>query len=120
MKHQESELQRNCVTWFRLTHPKLAKLLFAVPNGGRRSKVEACIMKAEGTMAGVADLLLLVPSGRKHGLCIEMKTATGKQSQSQKDWERAVTEQGYGYMVCRSFDDFRSTVSEYLNEKCHS
>lgn len=117
MKHQESELQRNCVTWFRLAHPKLAKLLFAVPNGGRRSKVEACIMKAEGTMAGVADLLLLVPNETCHGLCIEMKTATGRQSSSQKEWEQAVTEQGYCYTICRSFDDFRCTVSDYLNKK---
>lgn len=116
MKHQESELQRNCVTWFRLTHPKLAKLLFAVPNGGRRSKVEACIMKAEGTTAGVADLLLLVPNQQHHALCIEMKTASGRQTQNQKDWQSAVTSQGYRYVVCRSFDDFLSTIREYLNE----
>lgn len=47
-RHEESHLQRQCVAWFRLQYPKLARLLFAVPNGGGRSKVEAGIMKAEG------------------------------------------------------------------------
>ena len=61
MKHEESHIQRNCVKWFRLAYPKLARLLFAVPNGGKRGIREAAIMKAEGVVAGVADLLLLIP-----------------------------------------------------------
>lgn len=56
MTHAESILQRNCVTWFRLQYRSLAGLLFAVPNGGGRSRVEASIMKAEGVTPGVGDI----------------------------------------------------------------
>jgi len=74
---EEHQIQVACVRWFRLQYSKLSLNLFAVPNGGRRDKVTAGKLKAEGVVAGVADLLLLVPSGCFHGLAIEMKTRTG-------------------------------------------
>lgn len=114
MTHEESNIQRWCVFWFRRQYPRLARVLFAVPNGGARSRVTAAILKAEGVVAGVADLLLLVPSGQYHGLCIEMKTRRGRQQPTQKEWQREVESQGYKYTVCRSVDEFRETVSAYL------
>lgn len=114
MTHEESNIQRWCVFWFRRQYPRLARVLFAVPNGGARSRVTAAILKAEGVVAGVADLLLLVPSGQYHGLCIEMKTGRGRQQQTQKEWQREVEAQGYKYTVCRSVEEFRDTVSAYL------
>lgn len=112
--HEESELQIACVRWFRYQHPSVAPLLFAVPNGGVRNAVTASILKAEGVVAGVADLLLLVPSGGWHGLAIEMKTPTGRQSERQRAWQRAVEGQGYLYAVCRSVEGFITTVEGYL------
>ena len=114
MYHEESQIQRACVKWFGLQHRSLDGLLFAVPNGGRRGKVEAAIMKAEGVYPGVADLLLLVPRGKWHGLAIEMKTDKGRQSPAQREWELKVTEQGYAYAVCRSVDEFIELVEDYL------
>lgn len=114
MRHIESRIQVSCVTWFRLQYPKMARLLFAVPNGGMRGKVEASIMKAEGVVAGVADLLLMVPTSAHHGLCIEMKTAKGRQQESQKSWQEAVEGQGYKYVICRSLDDFMEQIRAYL------
>lgn len=114
MRHLESDIQIACVRWFRYQHPSVAPLLFAVPNGGARNAVTASILKAEGVVAGVADLLLLVPSGGWHGLAIEMKTPTGRQSESQKAWQRAVEGQGYRYAVCRSVEGFIETVEGYL------
>lgn len=110
-------MQIACVRWFRYQHPRLARLLFAVPNGGARNAVTASILKAEGVVAGVADLLLLVPSGDSHGLAIEMKTPKGRQSDSQREWQNEVEAQGYTYAVARSFDDFRRIVSDYLAKK---
>ena len=74
MRHIESQIQQNCVTWFRLQYPKISRLLFAVPNGGARNAREAAIMKGEGVTAGVSALILLFPSGGFHSLCIEFKT----------------------------------------------
>ena len=112
--HIESQLQKSCVKWFRMQFPRLRPLLFAVPNGGARSAITGAILKSEGVLAGVADLLLLVPNEKYHGLCIEMKTAKGRQSTTQKQWERAVTLQGYKYIVCRSFTDFVKEINNYL------
>lgn len=115
MRHIESVIQCQCVKWFRLQYPAVGNLLFAVPNGGRRGKIEACILKAEGVVAGVADMLLLVPSGGYHGLAIEMKTATGRQAPSQRQWQQLVENAGYRYIVCRSLDQFIANIKEYMN-----
>lgn len=114
MRHQESELQRSCVKWFRYSYPQFKKLLFAVPNGGFRNVREASIMKAEGVVAGVSDLILLLPRKDHHALCIEMKTEKGRQSDNQKEFEDAVVEQGYKYIVCRSFDEFMEEIDNYI------
>lgn len=114
MKHEESHIQRNCVKWFRLAYPKLSRLLFAVPNGGKRGIVEASIMKAEGVVSGVADLLLLVPKGNHNALAIEMKTSKGKQNENQKLWQNDFEQMGGKYVICRCFDEFRNEIERYL------
>ena len=115
MKHQESSMQMQCVKWFRYQYANIAPLLFAVPNGGQRNAITAKILKAEGVVPGVADLILMVPNADYHALCIEMKAGkTGRQSEYQKQWQNAVVAAGYKYVVCRSFDDFHDTVTNYL------
>lgn len=114
MRHNESRLQKQCVSWFRLQYPRLALLLFAVPNGGARSRVEAAVMKGEGVTAGVADVLLLYPSSGYHGLCVEFKTPKGRQQPSQQLWQKHVEQAGYKYVVVRSFEVFVITIKEYL------
>ena len=64
-QHYESKLQQNCVKWFGMQYAKYDKLLFAIPNGGHRSKTEAGILIGEGVKAGVADLMLAVPCSPK-------------------------------------------------------
>lgn len=117
VRHVESIIQRNCVKWFRLQYPELRMLLFSVPNGGYRNAAEARIMKAEGIVAGVSDLILMYPSKGYHALCIEMKTESrqSKQTENQKEWQEAVEQRGYKYVVCRSFNEFYSEVSGYIN-----
>lgn len=117
-RHLESQLQQQCVAWFRLQYRKLELNLFAVGNGGRRGKTEAKIMKGEGVTAGVADLLLLAPSaaGDFHGLCIEMKTTEkdSRQRDTQKAWQAAVERTGYKYVICRTFEEFQAAVTAYI------
>lgn len=112
---EEHEIQCACVRWFALKFPYLSGRLFAVPNGGRRDKATAAKLKAEGVVAGVADLILLKSSDNYYALLIEMKTARGRQSESQKKWEKAVCAgDEYKYVVCRSVDDFMREVTCYL------
>lgn len=119
MNQEEHNLQCACVKWFAYQHPELAGLLFAVPNGGARSKSTAGKLKAEGVVAGVADLILLVPYAF-HALCIELKTKTGRQSPEQIEWQEKVRKKGYVYVVIRSLDDFIATVEGYLNQSGES
>lgn len=118
MQDAEHRLQCACVRWFRYQYPHHASLLFAVPNGGRRDAITGARLKAEGVVAGVADLLLFVPTKQHHALCIEMKTATGRQSTAQKEWQRLVEQLGYQYAVIRDFPAFEQLIKDYLaNDK---
>lgn len=135
MREEEHNIQAACVRWFNLQWPEYRGLLFAVPNGGARSKATAGKLKAEGVVPGVADLILLVPHlGFPHiiegnademvsyvgtadlfcGLCIEMKTAKGHQSPEQKEWQTKVESKGYRYAVVRSLEEFMFVVNGYL------
>lgn len=117
MRNEESRIQKACVKWFRLQYPRYARLLFAVPNGGARSAVTGSILKTEGVVAGVSDLILLIPSGRYHALCIEMKATNGRQQDSQKIWEKEVSKRGYKYVVCRSVEEFIEVINSYIEVK---
>lgn len=114
--HEESQLQRDCVAWFRMQYPNHALMLFAVPNGGGRSPVEAAILKGEGVVAGVADLILLEARGNYGALCIEMKTRSksSRQSVNQKIWQEATQKAGNAYVVVRTFEQFQDLVRRYF------
>lgn len=120
MNQEEHDIQCACVKWFAYAHPELRGLLFAVPNGGARSKATAGHLKAEGVVAGVADLIMMVPRIEEgcrnmwHALCIEMKKKGGYQSPEQKEWQKKVETHGYKYAVCRSLDEFIDAIENYL------
>ena len=113
---KEHRLQCACVQWFRAQHPKYRHNLFAVPNGGRRDKVTGAKLKAEGVLAGVADLILLKSNASHGALLIEMKTGSGKQSEVQGRWQRAIEKDGYKYVLCRSLEDFMREINAYLKD----
>lgn len=117
----ESVIQHTCVCWFRKTFPKVANLLFAVPNGGWRGPKAALTMRYEGQVNGVADLILLFPAGGKSSLCLEMKvpkkngSSAGTQSKDQKAWQELVEANGSIYVVCHGLIEFINAVCSYLH-----
>lgn len=113
MRHLESKLQQYCVKWFRIQYPKV--IIFAIPNGGFRNALEAKILRAEGVLSGVADLLVLKSNTVYNGLFIEMKNGKNKQTELQEHFEDYCTRNKYAYFVCRSFDEFKTIVETYLN-----
>jgi len=121
-RQSESNLQAACVRWFRMQYPKIGKLLLAIPNGARLygNKTQRAIqwrkLEKEGAVKGAADLLLAIPSGDYGGLFIEMKTKAkhSKQSKFQKAFEKVVVENGFGYAMPRSFEEFQQVVKTYL------
>lgn len=118
MRDEEHKIQHTCVQWFRIQYPQLQGRLFAVPNGGNRDAVTGSRLKAEGVVAGVCDLILLVKRGRYGAMLIEMKKPGGYLSRSQKDWYNAVCADGdYCYVVCKSVEDFAFAVKKYLGDE---
>lgn len=112
----ESQIQKQCVEWFRKNYPSIEPLFFAVPNGGARNAWTAKIMRDEGVRSGVADLILQIPIGGYASLAIEMKTPVGKQSQSQKAYEKLAKRMKNKYVVCHSLDEFQKAVREYIGQ----
>lgn len=113
----ESIEQQQLMAWAALEAHKYPclRLLHAIPNGGKRGKVTAAIMQAEGVKRGVPDLFLPVPRGGYHGLYIEMKRQRGGQvSGHQVWWLNALREQGYRTAVCKGFEPARRVILDYL------
>ena len=88
--------------------------IFAVPNGGNRNVVEAIKMKSTGTLAGVSDLIVLMPN---RCIFIEVKTDVGKQSDKQKEFESTVKLLGFEYYVVRNINDFNLIINTPLTTK---
>lgn len=115
-RNDEHKLQVSIVNWFRLQYPSMRHNLFAVPNGGRRDAATGRILKDEGVLAGVSDLILLKSNQHYGALLIETKTKKGTQRESQKEWESKITADGYKYVVVRSLDDFIKEVDDYFKD----
>lgn len=94
--------------------PELA-LLFAIPNGGKRDKITAAKLKAEGVKAGVPDLMLPVARGGYHGLFIELKVGDNRPSKSQKEWIAHLLNQGYDCAVCWEWTQAMEILLAYLD-----
>ena len=67
-----------------------------------------------GVQPGFPDLVLLVASQDCHALFIELKSATGRQEDSQKEYQALVEAQGYRYALVRSFDEFKKLIENYM------
>lgn len=84
--------------------------VFAIPNGGMRSKSQAMALKVEGVSAGVPDLF--IPSLK---LFIEMKKEKGgKVSPEQKDWLEYLNSCGYVALVANGCEEAKNIFHKVL------
>lgn len=81
-KEYAYELQIQAAGWQNIWQdfPETRRLLFAVPNGGRRDKMDVMQLKASGLVPGIPDLIF-VWQKKVYGL--EGKTTTGILSSEQ-------------------------------------
>lgn len=111
------KIQAECVKIAWNEFPETRFSLFHVANEVDRPDSSPMIgarRRAEGIVRGVSDLILLLPRKGYHALCIEMKTESGYQSSFQKNWQSIVESNGYKYVVCRSAEQFRNELKDYL------
>jgi hypothetical protein len=114
MKITEHQIQSALFQWFKIQHPKL--IMFAIPNAAKRSFAQASYMKAEGLISGIADIFLMCANKTHHGLFIELKSAKGKLSEQQAYFLEQAKERGYQAIVCYSFDEAKTAITNYLQE----
>ena len=93
----------------------IADYLFAIPNGGFRTKTTASKLKAEGVKPGVWDLMLPLARRGQHALWVEMKAPDGRPSADQLTWGEKMQRAGYGLAICYSVDDAIREIKAYLD-----
>lgn len=119
----EAKIQSESYQWFHNTFPQYRGLLFACTNQNERSgdiskkaqQISGAMRRNMGVYPGVSDLICLIPRGKYHGLMLECKTETGRQSLQQIEWQREVELQGYFYAIFRSVEEFKEIITWYLN-----
>ena len=77
-------------------------VMFAVPNGGARSRIEAAIMRGTGTLAGAPDIVA-VKDGRF--LALELKRPGGRASVNQIAVLAAIEAAGGTVAIADNLDD---------------
>ena len=118
MQHEARE-QQALFAWSALSvgkYPELA-LLYHIPNGGSRNKIEAANLKRQGVKAGVPDICLPVARGGYHGLYIELKAGRNKATEKQREWLTALEREGYQAVVCYGWEEAKKAIEEYLFER---
>ena len=98
-------------------YPEL-KLLYHIPNEGKRSVVNGANLKRAGLKKGVPDLCLPVAKGYYNSLYIEMKkNRKCRPSADQIEWQIGLNAEGNLAVVCYSADEAIQTIKDYLNER---
>jgi hypothetical protein len=102
MRHEESFIQAQIVQLLSLRRI----FAFSVPNellgGARGAARKMTLFRALGLRSGVSDLVVVLPGKI---LFLEIKTPTGKQSESQKVFQSMVESLGHQYAIARSVED---------------
>ena len=91
------------------------KFLFAVPNGGKRTKASAGKIKAEGGKAGVPDYIWPKAIGSCPGLVIELKRKKGgRVSDDQRRTLDYFASQGWTAVVCAGWEEAWAAVKAHM------
>ncbi len=115
--NEESAMQCALIKWWAVACKAYGipeRLLFSIPNGGKRDPLAMIFLKREGLRPGVCDLMLALPGHNSAGLFVELKTATGKASAEQEQFIADVRRFGYTAVVCRSLDEARKAITDYI------
>jgi len=96
----EAQIHAAVVAHLRL-RAKPDVLFLHVPNGGKRDKISAAILKRMGTLAGAADLLLW---HQGNAFALELKAAGGRLSEAQLEFMARFADAGGHICVADSIE----------------
>ncbi len=102
----EEKIQQEIVMWYNntycLLHHTPRNLILSIPNENQQH------LTRTGLYPGASDLIV---HHHPRLIWVEVKTATGKQSDKQKAFQCHVESLGYSYYLVRSLDDFKIVIS---------
>ena len=111
-RYDESKYQEQviCVLQRYYSH-----VFFTAGFAGERLDGRAAVRrKRMGYRPGTPDIVVLEARGGFHGLLIEMKSSTGRQTPEQKDFQKNAEARGYCYRVCKSTQEGVTAITEYM------
>lgn len=121
MRHDEENFQIGVVRMLRMA----GHYVWAVPNGGNRNLREAARLKAQGVLAGVSDLVIMLPNRKMYFVEIKNPNGKGRQSPAQRDFEDTVVAMGHTYQIWSKWaqveqfiNAHRKEVGNYLGVGC--
>lgn len=112
MRHEEANFQ----CWVVRTLRFAGHFVFAVPNGGSRNIREAKNLKAQGVMAGVSDLILLLPNKKVYFIELKNPNGKGRQSPLQRDFEDNVRAMGHEYLIWDKWQQVEDFINAHRAE----
>jgi len=116
VRHLEDQHQEALLAWCNL-QPQLVGRIWSTPNGGKRNLREAARLKRMGTLAGVADIFVAIPTKAFSGLFIELKAPlphAARVTKHQAAFLQRMNESGYLAVVCYGWDVARDRIIDYL------
>jgi len=103
MMLSEVKIQSQIFQWHWNNYPKERGLLCYNLNNSA-NKIDGNRNKALGLIKGRSDLVYYFQG---QAIMLELKTAKGKQSRDQTQWQELIEANGFRYLVLRSLEEFK-------------
>lgn len=91
--------------------------LFSATVGGVRVAMHTALrMKQAGYKKGIPDLLIFEPRNGYCGLALEVKTATGRASSHQLEWQKRLEDKGWKAVIRKGLDACIEEIDSYFSD----
>lgn len=111
MRHDEENFQIGVVRALKYA----GHFVFAVPNGNRNNPIQGHKYKIMGQLAGVSDLILLLP-GKVYFIELKNPNGKGRQSPAQREFEESVKGYGQDYLIWDSWQQVEAFINAHRHE----
>lgn len=110
----EAKIQSEIFTEVWNKYPQYRRLFFHIPNGGKRSVIEATRFKSMGVIAGIPDMFLAIGNVKYHGYFMEIKKPGEKLPDHQKKIHDLLRFQNYKVEVFSDTEAAIESVDRYV------
>ena len=112
-KQSEDQLQAACFKWSWNERPQTRRLIFHIPNGGKRNRIEAVKFKAIGLLPGAPDMGFIWNGITYY---FELKIETGKLSPVQEKIHKIWKANNIDVIIIKSIDSFMFHVDKIMSD----